>query len=109
MYLCLLLSCLTISPNILQLKFYDLINMQQILFEYLSIICYVKVTVLGDKMSVTKVHMTSCLEAKTLVEGKARMQRTVIKALNCRFGSNQAVLKFREGIRKYIMQSMAFV
>ena len=37
------------------------------------------------------------------------MQITVIKALNCRCGSSQVLLKFREGIKKCIMHHMPLV
>lgn len=56
-----------------------------------------KSTVLGAKVGVTKVHMTSSLGSKILVGEKTCMQITVIKALNCRCDSNKVLPKFREG------------
>lgn len=68
-----------------------------------------KSTVLGAKLGITMMYMTSSLESKTVVGEKTCMQITVIKALDCSYGSNKILPKFREEIRKCIMQDVAFV
>lgn len=75
----------------------------------MSSVYYVKSTVLGAKWGITMMYMPSSLESKTVVGEKTCMQITVIKSLDCRYDSNKVLPKFREGIRKRIIQDVAFV